>query len=143
MGNARIDRIGKEHMNKRWKAFLKTKRAIGPVLLAAALIVIGLWVLNRSWQLNRAESAVRATFPGFCTETGQHLILHTPYFELPILNRRWEVECYPNPSLFAPNSVMLVDLSACSVQENRLPDLESHTFYVVNFSKTPHLLKCP
>jgi hypothetical protein len=88
------------------------------VALGICGLSILLAILIAGWQMpgvaRRVESAVRASFPGFCNGASDHMTVQLsglPASWMP--NRYWDIRCDPGSEWAGP--AMTIDAQTCSV----------------------------
>jgi len=114
--------------------------ALAAAVVWGALAIYGRWQSTR--QQARVEIAVRATFPQFCAQPGEHLWLERDLLQWPWQFQRWTVACRPSPFPWR-EVVMVINLSTCTVEPPIMGTDEGHRFYGDLYKNSPKLSACP
>ena len=116
----------------------------------AALVVCGLVVLSlalfarsmRAGVASAVETAVRATFPGFCAAAGDRMTIQPRSLPISLIpNRYWDIRCDPGSEWTGP--AMTIDAQACSVLVPQYGVLEWPMVYGTMIEDGEPLAVCP
>lgn len=115
-----------------------------------ALVLCGLAILSVNllvgWQrpivANRVESAVRASFAGFCAGAEEQITVQPSSMPMSLIpNRYWDIRCEPGAWMTGP--AMTVDVRTCSVLVPQYGIPEWHQSYGSMYENGQRLTVCP